>query len=358
MFDLESVSALISPNLAIFGNSIAQYTYFFATILIFIMLSKAVYFVFKHYVRKITEKTETDLDDLLVGIVEHPITFFVLIVGIYAGNILFLSPDTYVHELIGNIVKMLIIINVAWLALRIIDTLVVHYIKPYAEKSETELDDQLLPILRKGLKLIIVVLTLLFILANFGYDVTTLLAGLGVGGLAVALAAQDTIGNFISSVIIFTDKPFRVRDFIKFGNFSGTVKEVGIRSTKIQTLGGTVLVVPNSKISNEIVENFTQAETRMLEQVIGITYDTGYKKVDRAVKLLEKIALSHKNVGNCDVKFVEFASHSLNISFRYWLKDKTLFRQTMHEINMSIKKEFDREKIEMAFPTQTVYLKK
>ncbi len=355
------LSAFASPALlstAMFGNALYQYLQFFAVVLLFVLLSKVVYYLFKNQIRRYTEKTNTKFDDILVEILEHPLTMLVIVLGVYISNTMFLVPNTAPHDFIGAIVSILIIINIAWLVLRLVDTMIVFYIRPFVEKSETELDDQLLPILRKGTKLIIIVLTILFILGNFGYDITTLLAGLGVGGLAVALAAQDTVSNFIGSVIIFSDKPFKIKDFIKFGGNMGTVKEVGIRSTKLETPSGTILVVPNSKLSSEIVENFSQAKTRRIEQTIGITYDTGYKKMENAIKMLEKIAESHKNVIKYDVKFVEFGAYSLNINMRYWIKDTSKYRETQHEINMEVKRKFDKQKIDMAFPTQTIYLNK
>ncbi len=340
------------------GNSLAQYTGLFIGFLASVLFAKVVYYAFKNIFRKWASKTETELDDLLIEIIEHPMTMFVIVLGIYVSNIFFLTPGTVPYEFIIGIVKIMAIIDVAWLLLRLIDSLIVFYVKPLVEKSHTDLDDQLLPIFRKGIKLTIVILTFLFILSNFGYDISTLLAGLGVGGLAVALAAQDTVSNFIGSVIIFSDKPFKIRDFIKFGGYMGTVKEIGIRSTKLETPQGTIIVVPNNKISTEIVENITRASKRRIEINIGLTYDTGYKKVQKAIKLLEKIGEAHPNVVRHDVKFVEFGAFSLNINARYWVKPASKFRDVQHELSLEIKKVFDKEKLEMAFPTQTLYLKK
>ncbi|MEM0437997.1 MAG: mechanosensitive ion channel family protein [Candidatus Micrarchaeia archaeon] len=342
----------------LFGNTLMQYGMLLSTILVFVLLSKGVYYLIKTYVRRITEKTETDLDDMIVDIIEHPMTMLVMIAGLYVGTILYLTPGTPAYDFVNNVFRVLVIIDVAWFILRIIDTIVVHYLKPYVEKSESKLDDQLLPILRRGIKVVIIILTLVFLLSNFGYDVTALLAGLGVGGLAVALAAQDTISNFIGSLVIFTGKPFKIGDFVKFGSFAGTVQEVGMRTTRFETPSGTVLVVPNNKISSEIVENVTAAKMRRVDLTIGVTYDTSYQKLKRAISIIEGVLKAHPNVEKYDVRFSEFGAYSLNISTWYWLKDPSKFRETPHEINLEIKKRFDKERIEMAFPTQTVYLKK
>ena len=340
------------------GNTLGQYTGLFVGFLLSIVFAKVVYYTFKNIFRKWAEKTETDLDDILVEILEHPTTMFVIVLGFYLSTILTLTPGTAPHSFLITTVKIMAIIDVAWFLLRLIDTLIVFYVKPLVEKSHTDLDDQLLPIFRKGIKLTIIVLTFLFVLSNFGYDISTLLAGLGVGGLAVALAAQDTVSNFIGSVIIFSDKPFKIRDFVKFGGFMGTVKEIGIRSTKLETPQGTILVVPNSKISTEIVENFSRASKRRIEINIGLTYDTGYKKLQKAISLLEKIGEDHPNVVDQDVKFVEFGAFSLNINARYWVKPASKFREVQHQLSLTIKKEFDKAKLDMAFPTQTLYIKK
>ncbi|MCX8206009.1 MAG: mechanosensitive ion channel family protein [Candidatus Micrarchaeota archaeon] len=342
----------------LFGNTLMQYGMLLGTVLLFVLLSKGIYYFIKTYVRRLTEKTKTDLDDMLIDIIEHPITMLVMIGGLYFGTVLYLTPATPAYDFINSIFKILVIINVAWFILRVIDTLVVHYFKPYVEKSESKLDDQLLPILRRGIKVVIVILTLVFLLSNFGYDVTALVAGLGVGGLAVALAAQDTISNFIGSLVIFTGKPFKIGDFVKFGSFAGTVQEVGMRTTRFETPSGTMLVVPNNKISNEIVENVTAAKSRRVDIVIGITYGTSYAKLKRAIGLVEGVLKMHPNVERCDVRFSEFGAYALNISAWYWLRDPSKLRETAHEVNLEIKRVLDKEKVEMAFPTQTVYVKR
>ncbi|MGC9058142.1 MAG: mechanosensitive ion channel family protein [Candidatus Micrarchaeia archaeon] len=348
----------ISLETKIFDNTIYQYIYFFGIILLSVLISKIAYFIFKNYIRKITEKTESELDDMLVDIVESPITMLLIILGFYLGAVVVLNPFSGFYSLVINIVKILVIIDVAWLLLRIIDTFLVYYLKPRVEKSETPLDDQLFPVLRKSLKIIVIIITFLFILSNFGYDVTTLLAGLGIGGIAIALAAQDTVSNFLGSVMIFTDKPFKLHDFIKFDGTMGTVTEVGIRSTKLETPTGTTLIIPNNKISTAIIENFTVAKWRRIDLLIGITYDTNYQKLKKAIQLIEQVLKSHSNVDRWDIKFTEFGAYSLNISVWYWIKDPNKYRDTLSEVNLEIKRVFDKNKIEFAFPTQTLFIKK
>ncbi len=347
----------LSHEIALFGNTLYQYFMLFVTVFVFIILSKVVYYLFKNYARRITEKTKTYLDDLLVGIVELPLTMLVIVLGVYLGNVVFLTEGTYIYAVLNNTVKILIIIDVAWLTLRILDALLIHYIKPYIEKSESRLDDQILPILRKSIQIVVILVTLIFILSNFGYDVTALIAGLGIGGIAVALAAQDTISNFIGSLIIFTSKPFKVGDAVKFGDFAGIVREVSLRTTKFETFYGTRLIVPNNKLSTDILENLSEVTKRRIDLNIGLTYDTNYQKLSRAMKILEKILAAHPNISEYDVKFVEFGPYSLNISVWYWIKDLNEYRNTTNEVNLEIKKAFDKEGIDMAFPTQTLYVK-
>lgn len=341
-----------------FDNTIYQYTNFLIIVLGAVFISKIAYFIFRNYIRKLTEKTETELDDMLIDIVESPIVMLLIILGFYFGTILTLNPFSGFYSFVINIVKILVIIDVAWLLLRIIDTFILFYLKPRVERSETQLDDQLLPVLRKGLKIVVIIITFLFILSNFGYDVTTLLAGLGIGGIAIALAAQDTVSNFLGSVMIFADKPFKLRDVIKFDGTMGTVTEVGIRSTKLETPGGTILIVPNNKISTSVIENFTLAKWRRIDLLIGLTYDTNYQKLKKAMQLIEDVLKSNPNVDRWDIKFTEFGAYSLNISVWYWIKDPAKYRDTLSEVNLEIKRLLDKEKIEFAFPTQTLYLKK
>ncbi len=342
----------------ILGNSLSAYLIFFLILIGSILAGKLFYWISKNILRRISSKTENKLDDILLDILERPVVFLILILGFTLGlSMLVLSERA--HEITNNILIILFIIDGAWFFMQFIDILLINYIRPFAQKTKSELDDQLLPILRKLSKVIIVAITLVMIIDNFGYDVTSLVAGLGLGGLAFALAAQDLLGNMFGGIAILTDKPFKVGERIKVNQHDGHVKEIGIRSTRIVTMDGTQLTLPNSMIANSVLENVSKEKTRRIITTIGVTHNTSHTKITEAKKILTKIVLDNKETeDNSEVSLYDFGENALQIRLIYWIKNLNDIVRVKDEINMEIKRQFDKAKIEMAFPTRTVYMKK
>jgi len=316
------------------------------------------YWFFGNVVKKLTEKTKTKLDDIIIDMIEEPIVFALTLVGIWLAVNNLNLPDTLLTW-IWRIFKILIIMNVAWLVTRLLDSLYREYLVPMASKSKTDLDDQLLPIVSKGTKIIIWAMAIIIALNNAGYDVTALIAGLGIGGLALAMAAKDTVANIFGGVTIFTDKPFKVGERVKVAGFDGTIKEIGIRSTRLQTLEGRIVTIPNSTFSDEPVENVTWEPNRKVVLNLGLTYDTTPKQMEKAMKLLEAIAKKNRHVES-DVKlsFNAFNDSAMNILFIYYIRKGEDILKTQTQMNMEILKQFNKEKLDFAFPSQTIYTKK
>ena len=183
------------------------------------------------------------------------------------------------------------------------------------------------------------------------------IAGLGIGGLAFALAAQDTIKNFFGGIMIFADKPFALGDRIQIGDIDGWVREIGIRSTRVETLAGRIVTVPNSMFSDDAVENVDIEPTRKVKLGLGLTYDTTADQMEGALALLKKIANDHKDIIDDDIfmGFDSFGDFALGITFIYFIrKDADIF-ETQTKMNLAILRQFGEHKLDMAFPTQTVY---
>ncbi len=228
-----------------------------------------------------------------------------------------------------------------------------------AEKSSGTLDDQLLPIVHKILKGIIWVIAILMALNNAGYNIGALLAGLGIGGLAFAMAAKDTIANLFGGFTILMDKPFVVGDRVGTNGFDGVVEDIGLRSSKIRTLQGRLVTISNADISNGAIENITSEPSRKISMSLGLTYDTDEKKIQKAIDILENII---KNTDGVEDKptvwFDSFGDFSLNISFIYLIKNGENISKIKNNINLSILSQFNKNKIDMAYPTQTVLIDK
>ncbi|MEM7587269.1 MAG: mechanosensitive ion channel domain-containing protein, partial [Acidobacteriota bacterium] len=218
-----------------YGNTVLEWLWALGIVVAALVLGKLVYWIFQNVARKLTAKTDTKLDDIILDMIEEPIVVIVTVMGFWTAFNTLTIESARVSEFINNAMNAAVILSIAWLAARLVDSLIQEYLVPLTERSETDLDDQLLPIARKGAKLAIWVLGFVVALSNAGQDVGALLAGLGVGGLALAIAAQDTVANIFGSATIFADRPFTINDRIKIDGYDGIIREIGLRSTRLET---------------------------------------------------------------------------------------------------------------------------
>ncbi len=234
------------------------------------------------------------------------------------------------------------------------------YLKHLAEKTKSTLDDQLVPLVRKTLKTFVVVIGSLFVLDNLNIDIIPLLTGLSIGGLAFALAAQDTIKNFFGSLMIFVDKPFQIGDWITAGDIDGTVEEVGFRSSRIRTFRNSVMYVPNSKLADSTVDNHGLRQYRRFYTQIALTYDTPPELIHTFVEGLRKIVENHPDTRKdyYNVYFNDMASFSLNIMFYVFFEvpDWSQELKARHEILLEIMRLAEKLGVNFAFPTQTLHM--
>ena len=347
-------------DMVIYGNSILNYILCILTIVASIFIAKMVGKFIKTHLIKFANGTKTKLDDILIYSLNTPLLVSIVIFGIYFG-IKFLALPSHILDLIHKGIGIaLTFCGVAFVE-RFVDKAIELYIVPLVEKTETHIDDQLLPALRKLLRLIIYIFAILFILKNLGYDITTLLAGLGIGGLAVALAMQDTTKNLIAGLIIIFDKPFKLKDWIIFDGGEGIVEEIGIRSTRIRTWDDSLIIMPNSSLVDAKIINMSAMRKRRVKMTIGLTYDTPPEKIKRAIEIIKDILDNHEAVVEPKrVHFVEYGDWSLNLRVEYFIKNLGFdyYLNALNETNLKIKEEFKKEGIEMAFPTYTVYLER
>lgn len=344
-----------------FGNSILQYLIFLGVIAGAIILGKIFYWLSTNFIRLFTKKTKTNLDDLLVEYLEKPVMFLIFILGFsYGARFLSLSA-TWIMR-VNNITEILVTLNIAWFLTGFIDALLENYLKPMAAKSKSDLDDHLLPIVRKLIKFVIWAITLIMIISKFGYDVSSLIAGLGIGGLAFALAAKDLLGNLFGGVAILADKPFKLGDRIKIDSIDGIVNEIGMRTMQIKTFGGTIITVPNSKVVDSVVENVSREKARRMVLTLGLEYDTPPLKMEKAKTIILNILKKEKELNHDDssVHFTNFGASSLDLRVVYWITKEGLkdYFGVQDRINMKILSEFNKAKLGFAYPSQTVYVKK
>lgn len=242
---------------------------------------------------------------------------------------------------------------------RLID-LVGVYMHRYAQRTDSTLDDQLVPLVRKAMRTFVVVVGALFILDNLDFNITAFVAGLSIGGLAFALAAQDTIKNFFGSLMIFIDKPFQIGDWITSGEIDGTVEEVGFRSTRIRTFRNSVTYVPNGKLADWVVDNHGLRTYRRFYTRLALTYDTPTEVVDLFVEGLKKIVLQHPKTRKdyYEVHLNDLGAHSLDVMFYIFFTVPSWSEElrARHEILLKVMELADVLGVRFAFPTQTLHM--
>jgi MscS family membrane protein len=341
-----------------YGNTVLDWAIALGIIIVAMVVGKTLYWFCKTVLRKLTRKTETKLDDIIVDMIEEPVVLAATVFGIWYGLSTLNYPEESekAQEWLGNGLQVLLVLSVTWLIARLLDSLFTHYLAPLAERSENDLDDQLLPIIRKGSKLAIWSIGVIVALNNAGYDVGAMLAGLGIGGLALAMAAKDTVSNVFGGFTVFSDRPFMINDRVRIDDFDGTITEIGIRSTRLRTLAGTMVTIPNSTFADTAVENVSAEPSRKVVLNLGLTYDTSAEKMEQAMGFLREIAAANQGLEEkVVISFNAFGDSALNILFIYYIKKDADIMQTQTDINLAILRKLNEEGLEMAFPTQTLY---
>jgi MscS family membrane protein len=338
-----------------YGNSLQSWLISLSIIVLSVLLGRVIYWLFSRFVRVFTSRTKSNMDDLVVDMVEEPVVFLVIVMGIWMALRSLDLPDV-LDRIIANAYQVIIALLAGWLLSRLFDALYQQYLKPLADKSENDLDDQLMPIVSKGVKMIIWAMSIIIGLNNAGYDVAALIAGLGIGGLALAMAAKDTVSNIFGGVTIFTDQPFKIGDRIKIAGYDGTVVEIGVRSTRLKTLEGRIVTMPNAKFADAPVENISWEPSRKIITKLGLTYDTQPQQMQDAMDTLQQI--NQQNSATEDdaiIFFSEFGDFSMNITFIYYIRKGENIAATQSDINLQILTKFNQKGLEFAFPTQTLY---
>lgn len=339
-------------------NTVGDWAISLAIIVGAVVAGKILYWIFGNIFKKLTAKTKTKIDDIIVDMIEEPVVLALTIAGLWYGLHRLHFPEGW-YVWMGKVYHILIAINITWLIARLIDAIIEEYIVPLTEKTESDLDDQILPVVRKSLKVAIWILGIIVALNNAGYDVGALIAGLGIGGLALAMAAKDSVSNIFGGVMIFTDKPFKVGDRIKINGYDGTIEEVGLRTSRMRTLEGRLVTIPNSQFTGNMVENVTLEPTRKVVLNLGLIYDTTPEQMQQAIDILKQIGAANTNIeDNYLVSFNAFGDFALGILFIYYIKKESDILDTQTEMNLAILTQFNANGLEMAFPTQTIYHKK
>ncbi len=340
------------------GIAIWQFLALFLWILIGVILRRVFEFILDNYIRKITKKTTFTWDDDLLDGVARPVGFTFLMVFFSLSYANLQLPIT-INLYLSIILEIAVSCGIIWLFYNL-SGVFSKYLTVITERTENKLDDQLVPLIRKSLRFFVITMGIILILQNNGYNVASLIAGLGIGGLAVALAARDTLANFFGSITIFLDRPFKIGDWIKIGNVEGIVEEVGFRSTRIRTFYNSLVSVPNSNVSNSDIDNYGMRKYRRLKTVLSLTYSTTPEQIEAFVEGIKGIVKANKNFRQdfYEVHFTTFGAHSLDILVYIFFKvpDWSTELQQRHNFLLEVLRLSKELGIEFAFPTQTLHV--
>jgi len=341
-----------------FGEPLWKYLASLIYIFLAFCLSKFLDYLTRVWLKNLAAKTETKFDDLVVELLSGPVKLVCFVILLYIGIDLFHWPAVVDRFLTKGLI-VFVAVSLTYVVLKFIDLLMRYWRHRAAREEYRAFDEQLFPIVSKSLKVFVVVVAALVTSQNLGINITGLIASLSIGGLAVGLAAQDTLANLFGAVAVFVDKPFRVGDRIKLEAVDGVVESIGLRSTRVRNLDGHLITVPNKTMGNATITNITRRPNIKTEMNIGIPYDTPLEKVKEALQILEEIYRSHPMTADLMVSFNKFADSSLNILVVHWWNstDFKAYLAGMQELNLAIKKRFDEAEVEFAFPSQTHYVK-
>jgi len=330
--------------------------------LIFILLAyyvaKLIDLLVNVWLKRFTVKTKTDKDDLILELLHGPVKLVTLVIFLHIGLSLFDWPD-HAQLLLSRGMIVVVAYSVTYLGLKLVDLLLGLWHEQIVAPQDRIFATQLIPLVSKVSKTGLVIAAVLLTADNLDIRITSALAGLSVGGLALGLAAQDTVANLFGAVAIFMDKPFYIGDRIKVETVDGTVESIGLRSTRVRSTEGHHVTIPNKLMGNAIITNITRRPTIKTEINLGLTYDTPARRVARAVALLEEIFRANPRTGDLTISFNKFGDSALNILLVHdWTgTDMKLYFADLQALNLQIKERFDAEKLEFAYPTQTVYVK-
>ncbi len=354
-FGLDRISLL---QIHVFGNPLWQYLASLIYIVLAFYVSKLLDFFIHVRLRKWAERTETKLDDLLLELLRGPVKIISFVILLHIGLRVFSWP-AWGQVFISNGLKITVACSLTYVALKGVDLLMGLWKQRVEGTQDAMLDMHLFPIIRKAVKIFVIIVSILVTSQNLGMNVTGLLASLSIGGLAVGLAAQDTLSNLFGAVAIFADKPFRVGDRIQLDSIDGTVEAIGLRSTRVRNMEGFLVTIPNKTMANASIINVSKRPNIKTVMNIGVTYDMTSQQVERAMAIIDEVLRPHPKTADLLISFNKFESSSLNILVVHWW-NSTDFKEYLlgfQLLNLELKRRFDAEQISFAFPSQTVYLR-
>lgn len=337
----------------ILGNTVQTWIISILFVIGAVVVVKLVTLLGRKVIKPFVSRTANRVDDIVYYSVEPPLKFAIMLLGIWIALHKLAYPDDWV-KIVDNSFSILIVLDITWVIARLLTALLQNY---WGSKGHAQ---KMMPVVRRTILVIVWIIGIVMALSNVGVDINALWGTLGIGGVAIALAAQDTVKNILGAITIFTDKPFGIGDTINVNGIEGTVVDIGMRSTRIRGYDQRITTIPNYKITDANIVDISSEPMRRVMVKLGLTYDTGAEKMAEALKILQSLPAKVKDVSkspsNVIAVFSEYSDSALVLNFYYYIEKQGDILNVQSEMNMAILSAFDRAGLDFAFPTQTVYV--
>ena len=335
-----------------FGNTVEAYLISLLIIIASLFFGRTFNWFAKNVLLRLVRKSQTRLDDIFIEQLDRHIAFLIFLFGLQFG-ISLLSFSKTISFATDQVLFILMTLTITHGFLKFVSALIDEYLTPFVQKKAQQAEKHFMPLFQKIFRFTVWMVALILILNHSGYNVTSLLAGLGLGGLAFAMASKDYISNIFGGMTVFTDGSFRIGDRIRIGEYDGYIKEIGLRSTRLKTFDGTFVTIPNSHFTENIIENISNARALRIIKLIKLDYKTSLKKIEKAKEILAEIVkessfLEEKN----NIIFYGFNEYSLDIEFIFYIKHSANYFDALDSIYTQIYKRFTDEELVFAIPLQ------
>jgi MscS family membrane protein len=322
----------------------------------FYILSRIAIFISSRFLMRLTKKTETIVDDLIVERTQNPISWLIMFVGA-RYSILILNVGFIFKNMIIHVIDSLVILTITLIIIRVLDIIIDNWGMKFASKTDSSLDDDVLPLIHKFANVFLVIMGFLFVLQEWGVQIGPFLASLGIAGLAIGFAVQDSLKNIFGGVSLIIDKNFKVGDTIQLDNGTkGKINDIGLRSTKIRSFNNEVIIYPNGILANTWFYNFAQPDDSARSVIeFGVEYGSDPEKVKKVaydvVKKIPKILKEPQPF----VRFNKMNDFSLDFKLYYWVPNYSDRFMTEDAVMTNLYQALNKAKIGIPFPTRTVY---
>jgi small-conductance mechanosensitive channel len=342
-------------NYSLWGNLVQDYILAIAVFAVAVIIFRIIKYGALKKLRSIAERTHAEIDDLLVKVVDKiSWPFYVFFAVSIALNFI------QVHNLVNVLFTYATPIVVVFIIVQSLQQFVDYGMQKLAKDKKQETEGSVVKVLGRIFRGVLWALAFVYIISLFGVDVTTVVASFGVMGIVLGFGLQHILSDIFASFSIFFDKPFEVGDFIIVGDNLGVVKNVGIRSTRIQSLWGHEVVISNQELTSTRINNYKKLERRRVQFNFGVVYDTPSEKLEKVLKITEEVVNKIELAELDRVHFKKYGDYSLEFEVVYYIDspDYNIYMDIQQEINFSLKKRFEKEEIRFAYPTQTVIVNK